>query len=320
MSTTFENITLQNIKDLMESSYELYYVDYRDSFEYCLDKCQTAIHKNCYSPLDDLLFDWDLSYTFEYILEELTKELIREYDLTEEEAELLIEQYRDEIRDEIYERDSSDPLKDLSRNTGDIVMFYDTGVYIGGHEEEDIQIIKEALHIKDDSYDQELRELVANSYSGGNLEIYFTSRLDDWLGLREDLDTITFDNPHIALVDHGNGSGFNVELGHSFSLPYNQENVFIDKEVSYSYTYDVCGMYSDWCSGTNLELTITKQEKAERSGINDHLDQEKQLDETFKNGGCTFGDMKWDRHRNKEYRNDFPCGWTCKDCGTFWID
>ena len=33
-----------------------------------------------------------------------------------------------------------------------------------------------------------------------------------------------------------------------------------------------------------------------------------------------FGDMNISRHKETPYRNDYPCGSRCEDCGTFWID
>jgi hypothetical protein len=36
---------------------------------------------------------------------------------------------------------------------------------------------------------------------------------------------------------------------------------------------------------------------------------------------CTPGDMNYKRHTGQqEYSNYYPCGTTCKACGTFWID
>ena len=54
---------------------------------------------------------------------------------------------------------------------------------------------------------------------------------------------------------------------------------------------------------------------------NPALEREKELAEHYKKTGkCTFGDMNYSRHKNTSYRNDFPCGTKCADCGTFWID
>ena len=326
MNETIQKVTFEQIKELMDKSYSLYYVDYRDDLSERLDIVQEAIHGDS-SSLDDIFMDWDTWDVQEEIQKQLIDKMCREFDIEEDEADEIFEEFRDEIQEEIFNRDDSTPLSDLLRNTGDQVMYFDTGLYIEeGSSRSDflaqVRAIKRKLKIVGKDYDEILYELCTNAYYGGRLVVFFTDDLEGWINLDEKINQITFDKSvNLAIIHNGNGSGYDVEIGHSFTLPFNRENIFLDEVVKYSYTYDVCGMSSDWCDSTGLTLSIKpKQTKAKSSNINLYMDKEKKLNDVFKAGGCTFLDMNYSRHRNTTYINNFPCGNKCMDCGTFWID
>lgn len=326
MNDTTQKITFEQIKELMDKSYSLYYVDYRDDLSERLEDVQEAIHGD-YSKLDEIFMDWDTWESIKEIRKQIRIALCNEYDLEKDEAKDIMDEFEDEIRDEIENRDDSTPLKDLLRNTGDQVLYFDTGLYIEeGCTRSDflaqIRQIKRKLKIIGKDYDKILYKLCTNAFYGGRLVIFFTDDLEEWINLDEKINQITFDKGvNIALIHNGNGSGYNVEIGHSFTLPFNRENIFIDKVVKYSYTYDVCGMSSDWCSSTGVSLSVkAKYAKAKSSTINSYMDKEKKLNAVYKSGKCTMGDMNYSRHRNTTYINNYPCGNKCMDCGTFWID
>jgi hypothetical protein len=323
---TKEAIKLEQVLALLPKKVSLYYVDYRDDLSESLDKVQAAIHGDT-EELDEIFMDWDTWESVKYVLNELKDDLQSTFDIEEDEAQDLLDEYEDELRDAIYNRDDSTPLKDLLRNTGSQVFFYDTGMEIGGYTDdlkERLRDCKKALKIllKNKEHDKHLEDMCCNASYGGRLVVYFNDDLDDWINLDEKLNTIHFSgNVTIAIINNGNGSGGDTAIRHSFSLPFDAENLFLDKTVSYSYTYEVCGMSRDWCDGTEVTLLTKKsKKKAEKSSINDHIEKEKRLDKVYKDGGCTFLDMKYTRHRNTTYINNFPCGNKCLDCGTFWID
>ena len=58
MNETIQKVTFEQIKELMDKSYSLYYVDYRDDLSERLDIVQEAIHGDS-SSLDDIFMDWD---------------------------------------------------------------------------------------------------------------------------------------------------------------------------------------------------------------------------------------------------------------------
>ena len=322
-------ITKENLIDLLDKHYELIYVDYRDVLYDHLDRVQDAIQGN-YEPLDELIDDcyWDDSDSLHYILKEsLPQEIKRKYnELEDDEIEELIEEYEDDLSEAIHERDESDPLKDLIRNTGEVVFFYDIATETEWNDniDENVKIIKKALKIKlkDETYDKVLRSLVINAYYGGRLVIYFNAKISKWMDINNENFVIEFTNPVIALIDNENGSGNHEEFdGLTVKFPFNKENLFIDKATHYSYVYDVCGLDESFCNSTKPKLYKSKNKnKIEKSSLHDHLEQEKKYDKIYNYGKCSFGDMNSKRHRNTEYINNFPCGTKCKDCGTFWID
>lgn len=326
MNEILEKITFEQIKELMDKSYNLYYVDYTDDLSERLEDVQNAIHGDS-SGLDELFTDWDTWESIKEIRKQIRAALCKKYDLEKDVARGIMDEFEDEIRDEIENRDNSTPLTDLFRNTNDQVLYFDTGLYIEeGCTRSDflaqVRQIKRKLKIVGKDYDKILYELCTNAYYGGRLVVFFTDSLEEWTEIDEKINQISFSGSvNIALIHNGNGSGYNVEIGHSFSLPFNRENIFIDKVVKYSYTYDVCGMSSDWCNSTKVTLsTKPKQVKAKSSNINLYMDKEKKLNAVYKAGKCTPGDMNYFRHRNTTYINNYPCGNKCMDCGTFWID
>lgn len=314
---------------LLDKSYSLRYVDYRESLEENLEAVQKSIHAGDYEAVDEAIEDYDGDWeAVEEIIKELKREVENKLEVSEEDAEAFVEEMKEELREKIEERDTSNPLKDLLRNTGKVVMFYDTGVETEGYGcnvKAELRKVKRALGLRRDQTfaDARLEMMILQASYGGKLVVYFRDTLEDWLG-DIDANVIRFKgNVSVAIVDHCNGSGDSTEVRYDlgFDFPFNRENIFIDKTIDYNYTYSVCGMSSDWCDGTSVTLLKKRTRKvAERSSVNDFMDKEAELDAKFKAGGCTIGDMKFNRHRDVFYINDYPCGNKCPHCGTFWID
>jgi hypothetical protein len=331
-----EEIILEDIVELLDKRYTLIYVDRDSNLDNSLEKVQEAIQQQDYQPLDDIYEDWQMYdnewNSIDYIFKnDLKDSIVREFEIEEEDAESLIEKYNDELKDEIYNRDDSDFLGDLIRNTSDPVMFYDLGEEICegclSDEKEGKEIlknIKKALKIKlsETKWDNQL-EIMISQGDNGRLVIYFTADIKQMLDLK-DKNTVTFSNPHVAIIDTWNGAGDNCQLeGHSFTIPFTLENFFMDKAVKYSYTYQVCGMYSNWCEDTKVKFG-KKSKIGKKTEINisyqEEMIRENCYKKTFKSGKCTRGDMDMRRHRNTYYLNEFPCGTHCSDCGNFWVD
>lgn len=331
-----EEITADDIIALMDKRYTLIYIDRDSSLDDNLDKVQEAIQQQDWQPLDDIYEEWNMYEhewdSIDYIFQnELKDSIVREFEVTEEDAESLIETFRDELKDEIYNRDDSTFMDDLIRNTSEPVMFYDTGeeIYNGclsdrEERKESLKVIKKALKIKlsETKWDDQLEMMIMQG-DNGRLVIYFNADIKQMLDLK-DKNIVTFSNPHVAIIDTWNGAGDDCRLvGHSFTVPFTIENFYMDKAVKYSYTYQVCDMYSNWCEGTGIKFG-KKSKIGKKPPVNvsykAELEQEAKYKEVFKSGKCSFGDMDMRRHRGTYYLNEFPCGTHCPHCHTFWID
>lgn len=321
----------KDIKPLMDITYSLTYVDYRDDLSNSLEAVQAAIHNPENNTLDETIHDGYQEHRWESEKEaekQLRDAIMTKFDLEEEEADEVVSEHEDHIKDTINDRDDSDTLKDLIRNTGDQVFFYSTGVQIDDYTyplKDRLREIKKTLGIKlkDKTFDDTIEQMCCQASYGGELVIYFTDSIGDWLDWNNDNagKKIVFSNYHVAIINTSNGSGNDTFLSHKTSFPFNREMLFLCRVIKYSYTYDVCGMSSDWCKDTNVSLEVTKSKKQlEKGKICEIQNKVLEYERIFKEGGCSFEDDNITRHRNTPYRNDYPCGNTCLSCGRFWVD
>jgi len=329
---TKEKINFEAIKDLLPKRTSLYYVDYNDNLNGQTEVIQTCISDGNLYALYESIDDWYIDSPF-YAFEELDKELISDicnkFDIEEEEAKEIFEEFEYEIRDHYINVDDSNVLKDLLSNTSSFITHYDTGYYMDGGSwnwsEAEVRLerikIKKFLGISSSDYDSKIDMMIMQASGGGQLNIYFEiDDIEDFV--LNSKNTINFDNYQIGIVNHYEGSGdiLDTYITETTSLPYNNKNVFLEKSIKYNWTYAIAGMCHDWCSRTEYTFSDNVVGTIEESKQNSLNEQDKKYKETYLKGGCTFGDMDYSRHRNKEYINHFPCGNKCKDCGTFWID
>jgi len=118
---TLNKITLEQIINLLPKQVELIYIDYRDNLDEHLLILQECLDAGSFDKLYESIDEWFYDAQFDglsYVIEELKSDIENEFDI--EDASHIIEDYEDEITDVIYERDISNPLKDLFRNTSDI--------------------------------------------------------------------------------------------------------------------------------------------------------------------------------------------------------
>lgn len=178
------NQTLQ-LTDYIPQYVSLYYVDYRDDLDEHEDIQEECIRSNNMEKLYEKAYEWyeeqESSNMHDY-LEETRKNM---------EADNLageFEEHEDEIRELIYDRNDSDPVKDLIRNSSVTNFFYSLGVEISGYltgcslRGESVAMachkVRRALHLKKGEFDEKIEELVENATYGGELRIYFNAMFD----------------------------------------------------------------------------------------------------------------------------------------------
>ena len=328
-----ENITVEQVIALLPKKVTLHWVGRNDSLDNHTQLIQKCISKGSLDELYTQIDEWFINdyYGFDAVVDELKNDIENTFNLSEDEVGKLYNKYEDEVRDAIYERDDSDVIEDLFRNTSPYVFFYDTGHYVEcvfpcGKEtiEEQLAEIKKIIKLETNDYDGLIRNMMYQAAYGGNLVIYFSeSGLDILKSIQEGCNVVSFSGEvNIAIPNHSCGAGDHTSFRHSFSLPFSKDNLFLCKEVKYSYTYEVCGMSSSWCDSTEMTLSKSEEDLGEVviSDTAAHVAREAELDAVYASGGCTAGDMRYERHRNMRYRNNYPCGSICEKCGTFFID
>ena len=311
----------------------LYYVDYCDNLREHKELLQKSLSSNSLNPIQEEVFDW-----WDYPEGEYLKEIRQT--MEHDDLEELYEENEDEIRDWLYEHDTSTPVEDLLRNTGEISMFYSLGLEIDGWhsafmcnnwrnttEAQEAYRIRRKLGIEKNTPEAKLIDsIVQNAYGGGELRIYFSQPLSELLSDDPDKD---FQQIHfkgefaVAVYNAGEGSGDFEYINIDRTFPFIRSNIFISKSEKY-YLEDCFGMCSDWLDKSAAPIFSMNKPKSCQK-INESKNAARNLQDAeytrvFKAGGCTFGDMDYRRHRDVYYDNNVPCGSHCPHCGTFWID
>lgn len=293
------------------------------------NEIQECLSDNCDWPLYEAVEDW-WDYPEAYYLDDI-KEAMTSDGLKDE-----FDENYDEIVELLRERDKSDPVGDLLRYSNPIPMFYSLGECFGDtwgygsydekQAEDDIEYICELLNIPKDSPEVEkIRTIRYEANYGGALRIYFHTDLQRMLTHddKNDFKAIRFKGKFmVALWDNFNGSGYEQEVELDLTVEFDRDNLYHAEYEKYD-IISTCGLCRDAIPETDPEMLKEMPVEAKEVKTSDdkaYLEKEKQLNATFKAGGCTFGDVDMNRHRDIEYRNIIPCGWKCPHCGTFWID
>ena len=174
------NRKARQLTDYVPQYVSLYHVDYRDDLDEHEDIQEECIRSNSLEKLYEKAYEWYEEQ--EGYLEETRKSM---------EADSLagqFEEHEDEIRDLIYDRNDSDPAKDLIRNSSVTNFFYSLGVEISGYQAGIPQRgestamacykVRRALHLKKGQFDEKIEELVENAAYGGELRVYFNAMFD----------------------------------------------------------------------------------------------------------------------------------------------
>lgn len=326
VQTQLKELSLEVIKDNLQESYNLIYVDYRDNLDEQMDEMQNSIINGNFDNFDEKIDNWywdSINDSINEEIHELKKQLKNKgYSLDN------FEDFEDIVYDIICERDNSNPFSTLIKNTSKTPIFFSLNMYI----DEDLDSIKRTLNkikkilnipFNNKEYDKDILYVLNNRCYGGHLGIFATPDYEDLLMNKP----MKFSGDiRLAIVDYNNGSGWHTILK-NFETPYYifNKNIFIDETFKYNFSFAVCDMYSDWCK--DCELIIDQPKESDKiinikpnERLVSFIKNDIEYDKIFKEGGCSFGDMNIKRHRNVEYINEYPCGSRCKDCGTFWID
>ncbi|GHT89094.1 hypothetical protein FACS189474_5440 [Bacteroidia bacterium] len=329
-------IQFSQVLELVPDYVDLHEIVSSDTLNDYIDLLQECIAQNSldalYEQVDNMYMDRE-DEVLNYYKQNIEESLVIKYNLEKDVAhKLVFETYQEKTEELLYERNNSDAIRDLLKNTDKVSIFIDLGLQIEedsyawtrGKQSDWLKKIKRKLKITSPKWDDDIRIMLSQASYGGQLVVYFYESVD--ILIKEENDdwkSITFTNPAVAIINIGNGSGDHIQLkGHTVSVAFDRENVFIDQYFKYSYVEAVCGMDQNWCKNSQAQFSSIpiRGKKREASPLAAQALQDRKYAEMYKKGGCTSFDMDINRHRDVYYINNFPCGSKCPHCGTFWID
>lgn len=258
---------------------------------------------------------------------------------------------RDEIQDLIYEHCSNDPMDQLLRNTrhqnivhviwdiDDVelpsevldsdefaewdLQTFRTGILLWRTLEEMIALFRDSEPWSTSEY-RKYYSIHNEGFGYTKLCVAYKMDADELPKIHTAFnngDKVRLRNWDVGVINNSEGSGWmwsnNLEIDPVFIFDINQ--CYHDKAMGrYGYYDQVVGDDADFWQIIAIERAtvplVTEDPLAAMRAV------ESEYEVTYKNWWCTLGDTKYDRHRNKKYINNYPCGTHCKVCGQFWID
>jgi hypothetical protein len=225
-------------KENLDATYTLWYPSYDDELS---DDQVLAIFDGKWEKVEGDFDDWLLDSKWDackYIIDDI---------LGKEDSALLQDtEWFDELRFAIEERDDSFPLKTLAGSTSKL-MRYDLEVGFGDccfqdddDFEADVKAVAEAVGLDFDGYEAHRDQIAAmlREANGGHLYVIWHDDVEDVvMGIcnkewGNDLapSTITWENPHLIVLDTLNGSGYASDdpLPITITKPFDREMFRLD--------------------------------------------------------------------------------------------
>lgn len=183
--------------------------------------------------------------------------------------------FMDQLREEISERDRSDPFGTLARHTPAKFMRY--LVYDGTPiHDDDADVVDEIIKVLGLEFTQEpfatlpklrseIEAVLAEAGTGWGVYILWYGDVDkviDACYRYENGDTITWENPHLLLLNPSSGSGYADVIHAKVTVPFCNTDLYLDTRDGgggYSFTDEVCG---GWCDVDPIEPIIEKRKVA----------------------------------------------------------
>lgn len=231
---------------------ELVYVSQGDQLS---DKQIQAAFRGA-APYDDPHFDeWESEARYSGTWGTL------EYHVDSEDLDLLqkdTERFED-LFQAVQERDTSDPFMRLARMTPHKWMRYvanwDAEPWPYDNVDDDIAGIADQLGIDPVANDALLRELVTEA-NGGGVYVLWYGGVDELIEAAQRFDnegnqlpqTITWENPHLLVLDCMSGSGQMVSYTGTITLPFDRNRLLLDVRGvgnGYSWSDEVAGLAGD---------------------------------------------------------------------------
>jgi hypothetical protein len=319
---------------------DLYYVDRNDDLSHLSSDEWLSLIRTWYLE-QDITENWEVDFTW---IMDIAYEALDNPDRDDDDL-------RYEIQDLIYEHCSNDAMKDLLRNTrhqniihviGDLddvelpkevedseeygeydLYAFRTGMMLGRSLEDMLQMYQDYEDWKECEW-RKYYSIYNEGFGYTKLCVAYKMDADDIPNIHKAFsngDKVKLRNWDVGVINNSEGSGWmdtnRFLIDPVFIFDINQ--CYHDKSMGrYGYYDQVCWDDADHGQIVAIERIavplVTTDPLAAMRVI------EAEYEATYKNWGCTFGDTKYDRHRNTKYINEYPCGTHCMTCWQFWID
>lgn len=225
----------KEILALLSPTYELCYVDRGDSIG-DWKVVQVCIHHNCYDALYEYLEGWVYAAqesAIEYIMERGDLKGVR---LTPSQLEW--------VRNEILDRDVSNPAKELAQQT-DVLLSYpfleiDRSDYDDCDQESASALLAD-MGITEPTEKQLgwAVNVLGNSWGHGVLRLIFKSPLSDLVSYEKEDKMVIAGEVSVGFVDSWNGSGYveTLVLTQPITIPFIRERLTVDQAKGNGYTW-----------------------------------------------------------------------------------
>lgn len=253
--------TLQFFIDKLDKRYDLSYVDYRDSLDENLNLVQEAIRDGNMDKIYDEASTWYHEQEWDSA-NEYASQCLSQNDATDEE----VEEHTDNLRDEVFNRNEGNPVKDLLKNTSDQFMYYECGFYVEEQpwslSQKDFESYckKIAKYAKIDYQENKkaIKELLANASYGGTLVYFWVDNPEPYIN--DKIKHIEFKDGCLALIDRYYGSGYDIQVKGTARYKYDSTIIYLDDCAGgYSYGRDVCGLIKSYYTKYNPKLIIGRK-------------------------------------------------------------
>lgn len=282
--TDTEALTSQQVYDkivaALPSDTDLYYVEYNDTLreEQADQALQSA---NGFMEVQNEIMDlWAEEH---FLSTERTLQEAAEAVGLRDEFEDLDDDWVSRLREQVWERDRSNPMKDLARNVRTLLRFqlgaddvdqdlpYNTG-YPASPDEEVVdkhgrRLARMAGVDFDVNADAFRQMVIEQSYYGGNLFVFWYGTISEFLDAVLDengVHTITWTDPYLVLFDGMNGTGHDARITGTITRTFRPGLLGLDSQGGQGGWDNVAGLYRPAYAndptvrrGVNLSKEIT---------------------------------------------------------------
>ncbi len=254
-------------------TFRQFYADYDDE----LRPEQVQVLLAGENPYESKEFDF-LEQNVEEYIHHSAVETLKEFVTDEEWAVLEDTDEHDDLLSEVMYADTSDPIYDMLRNTGSMLLRYDLDVPVDtDYSSDENTLIEQASAIVNalgvtgveeaTALGQRIvSDLLPEASYGERAQIIWYADVADVVKVVDQIShgntataAMTFANGYIMVYDGWNGSGHDIKVDGPFTVPFLPENIRVDACASHSWDSIAGVVHSAYAADVTFTVTDTKE-------------------------------------------------------------